>query len=157
MTKWVIIVLLLKKFADILSGKKPFVLLGYPEKETARLYNVNARAKIILKRSYALHMDNSGHFAGQGYGTRGHRDPAPLSLQQITNIPAFIKTARADEIIIGRKVRNLQRYKIIKQISKTQIIVIEVNVNKNGIYLVTAYNVSKKRCTHNRVHLLSRG
>ena len=146
-----------KKFADVLSGKQKTVLLCYPRKEAAYSFGVTPRAKILLKRSYILHMDNSGHFVGTGFGKRGHNDPKPLSLLQISKIPSIIKTARKSEIYFDKKVRGLSRYRIIRQESKNHIIVVEVSVQKNEITLVTAYNLIKKRRTHNRVRLLSHG
>ena len=81
-----------RKFADVLSGKKTRVTLGYPEIAAAKSFGVSLRTKIVLKRSYALHMDNSGHFTGLGYGKNGHRDPYPLTIRQVSLIPEIIKT-----------------------------------------------------------------
>ena len=146
-----------RKFAEVLNGQTQFALLGYPEKETASLFGINARAKILLKRSYILHMDNSGHFTGSGFGKRGHNDPNPLTLSQISDIPAIIKTARQDEIKFNKQVRGLKRYKITRRASKNNVIVVEVSIEKNEITLVTAYNLVKRRRTHNRMRLLSHG
>ena len=146
-----------KKFAEVLSEEKAVVSLGYPNKTAAKVYGVNKRAKIILIRKYALHMDNSGHFTGAGYGKTGHNDPNPLTLSQISNIPIIIKTARPQEIYVGKKVRGLQRYKIIRKSPNGQAVVVEINIKKNEVALVTAYNLVKKRRPHNRGRLLSRG
>ena len=146
-----------RKFAEVLNGQTKSALLGYPEKETASLFGVSIRAKILLKRSYILHMDNSGHFTGFGFGKRGHNDPNPLTLSQISRIPTIIKTARRDEIRFDKQVRGLKRYKITRRTSKNHVIVVEVSIKKNEITLVTAYNLTKKRRTHNRMRLLSHG
>lgn len=146
-----------RKFAEVLSGEKSQVLLGYPEAKIAKYLGVNSRAKILLKKNYALHMDNSGHFTGIGYGARGHNDPSPLSMSQLSKIPYIIKTAQMHEIQPDKKVRGLQRYRITRKMRKKQIIVVEVSIKRNEIDLVTAYNLVKKRHPHNRRRLLSRG
>lgn len=129
-----------RKFADVLSGKKTRVTLGYPEIAAAKSFGVSPRTKIVLKRSYALHMDNSGHFTGLGYGKNGHRDPYPLTIRQVSLIPEIIKTAKQTEIFTDERVRGLQRYRIERKESWGQIIIVEVSINRNEIYLVTAYN-----------------
>lgn len=146
-----------RKFAKVLSGEQATILLGYPSEMSAKIYGVNKRARIILTKKYALHMDNSGHFTGFGYGKTGHNDPNPLTMPQISNIPSIIKTATLRDVYTDKKVRGLQRYKIMKRDSGGQIVVIEICIEKNEIVLVTAYNLIKKRRPHNRGSLLSRG
>ena len=124
---------------------------------SAKIYGVNKRAKIMLTKKYVLHMDNSGHFTGFGYGKTGHNDLNPLTMSQISNIPTIIKTATFRDVYVDKKIRGLQRYKIMKRNSGGQIVVIEISVEKNEIVLVTAYNLMKKRRPHNRGSLLSRG
>lgn len=129
-----------RKFGDVLSGRKAKALLGYPNRETASALGVSSKAKIILKRGYALHMDNSGHFTGSGFGKNGHYDPNPLTIRQVSMIPKLIKTAKQPEIFVDKKVRGLQRYKILRKPVRDPLIVVEVSTSRNEIYLVTAYN-----------------
>lgn len=134
------------KFADIYSGAESTeVFFGYPQKETAKLYGANGRTKIYLTRNYALHMDNSGHITGTGYGINAHNDKRPLSVSQMVNIPNIIKTAKPSEVRSAGVVRGANRYSVTRKTSSNQIVVIEVSSIKGRIDIVTAYNLTDKQ------------
>lgn len=133
------------KISDIYRGIKDEVSLGYPDKDTAKHYGVSCRTKIFLKKTYALHIDNSGHITGKGHGAHAHSDDNPLSAEQFLAIPNIIKTAKKSEITDLGTSRNSRRFSITRKTNKHQFIVIEVSSSKDRIDIVTAYNLSKNK------------
>ena len=90
-------------------------------------------------------MDNSGHFVGTGFGSRGHNDKRPLTLDEISSIPQIVKTANIDNIVKGKIVRNAQRYKILSEIAgRKQIVIVEL-AEKNRLNIVSSYILSDSR------------
>ena len=121
------------------------VFLGYPTKKSAILFNVSKKTKIFFIKKYALHMDNSGHFTGKGYGPNGHNDKRPLSMEELSTAISIIKTAKKDEVIKGDIVRKAQRYFIVRKTTNLQLINVEVAINNNGrMNIVSIYNTTKK-------------
>lgn len=121
------------------------VFLGYPTKKSAILFNVSKKTKIFFIKKYALHMDNSGHFTGKGYGPNGHNDKRPLSMEELSTAISIIKTAKKDEVIKGDIVRKAQRYFIVRKTTSLQLINVEVAINNNGrMNIVSIYNTTKK-------------
>lgn len=121
------------------------VFLGYPTKKSAILFNVSKKTKIFFIKKYALHMDNSGHFTGKGYGPNGHNDKRPLSMEELSTAISIIKTAKKDEVIKGDIVRKAQRYFIVRKTTSLQLINVEVTINNNGrMNIVSIYNTTKK-------------
>lgn len=121
------------------------VFLGYPTKKSAVLFNVSNKTKIFFIKDYALHMDNSGHFTGKGYGPRGHNDKRPLSMEELSTAISIIKTAKKDEVIKGDIVRKAQRYFIVRKTTSLQLINVEVAIDNNGrMDIVSIYNTTKK-------------
>nr|DAQ77470.1 MAG TPA: minor capsid protein [Caudoviricetes sp.] len=121
------------------------VFLGYPTKKSAILFNVSEKTKIFFIKKYALHMDNSGHFTGKGYGPHGHNDKRPLSMEELSTAISIIKTAKKDEVIKGDIVRKAQRYFIVRKTTSLQLINVEVAINNNGrMNIVSIYNTTKK-------------
>ena len=121
------------------------VFLGYPTKKSAILFNVSKKTKIFFIKKYALHMDNSGHFTGKGYGPNGHNDKRPLSMEELSTAISIIKTAKKDEVIKGDIVRKAQRYFIVRKTTGLQLINVEVAINNNGrMNIVSIYNTTKK-------------
>ena len=121
------------------------VFLGYPTKKTAALFNVSKKTKIFFIKKYALHMDNSGHFTGKGYGPHGHSDKKPLSMKELSTAISIIKTAKKDEVIKGDVVRKAQRYFIVRKTTSLQLINVEVAINNNGrMNIVSIYNTTNK-------------
>ena len=121
------------------------VFLGYPTEKSAALFNVSKRTKIFFIKKYALHMDNSGHFTGKGYGANGHNDKRPLSMEELSTAISIIKTAKKDEVIKGDIVRKAQRYFIVRKTTGLQLINVEVAINNNGrMNIVSIYNTTKK-------------
>lgn len=121
------------------------VFLGYPTKESAALFNVGKKTKIFFIKKYALHMDNSGHFTGKGYGPHGHNDKRPLSMEELSTAISIIKTAKKDEVIKGDIVRKAQRYFIVRKTTSLQLINVEVAINNNDrMNIVSIYNTTNK-------------
>lgn len=125
------------------KNKVDEVFLGYPNKESAKLYKGNQRLKIFFKRSYALHLDNSGHLSGKGYGPKGHDDKRPLSMKDLSSAVSMVKTAQIGEVIQGTPIRGAERYFIIRKTTNLQLVTIEVALNKNRIDIVSIYNTTK--------------
>ena len=125
------------------KNKVDEVFLGYPNKESAKLYKGNQRLKIFFKRSYALHLDNSGHLSGKGYGLKGHDDKRPLSMKDLSSAVSMVKTAQIGEVIQGTPIRGAERYFIIRKTTNLQLVTIEVTLNKNRIDIVSIYNTTK--------------
>ena len=127
------------------KGEIKEVFLGYPTKKSAILFNVSKKTKIFFIKKYALHMDNSGHFTGKGYGPNGHNDKRPLSMEELSTAISIIKTAKKDEVIKGDIVRKAQRYFIVRKTTSLQLINVEVAINNNGrMNIVSIYNTTKK-------------
>ena len=120
------------------------VFLGYPTEKSAALFNVNKRTKIFFIKKYALHMDNSGHFTGKGYGAHGHNDKRPLSMEELSTAISIIKTAKKDEVIKGDIVRKAQRYFIVRKTTSLQLINVEVPIiNNRRMNIVSIYNTTQ--------------
>lgn len=120
------------------------VFLGYPTEKSAALFNVSKRTKIFFIKKYALHMDNSGHFTGKGYGANGHNDKRPLSMEELSTAISIIKTAKKDEVIKGDIVRKAQRYFIVRKTTSLQLINVEVPINNNRrMNIVSIYNTTQ--------------
>ncbi|MDO4979221.1 MAG: hypothetical protein Q4E47_03680 [Candidatus Saccharibacteria bacterium] len=128
-------------YAKILSGSSTEENLGYLSKNAAKLFDLPAKSAIKIKRSYLLHMDNSGHFTGKGYGKYGHHDLRYLNIKEIIDIVKYIKNAEKSRIIIREK-RGAFRYNILTRSVRNTIISVEKN--KNHLTLVTAYNPDKR-------------
>ena len=132
------------KFADVLKGKKE-ANLGRVTGNVAKKLGVRPNTSIYIKRNYALHMDNSGHFSGSGFGRNGHSDRRPLTAQQVSQIPTIIKTARSNEVSISENLKRGVRYTIVKNNGRSQLVVVEVIKNKKRIDIVTSYIISKAK------------
>lgn len=120
------------------------VFLGYPTEKSAALFNASKKTKIFFIKKYALHMDNSGHFTGKGYGAHGHNDKRPLSMEELSTAISIIKTAKKDEVIKGEIVRKAQRYFIVRKTTSLQLINVEVPINNNRrMNIVSIYNTTQ--------------
>lgn len=133
-----------KKFASILNGEESDCIIGFVQRDTAKILGVKPKTEIHIHRNYILHMDNSGHFTGKKYGKYGHDDKHPLRAQDIDTIPNIIKSAKRSDILIGQKVRGLQRYTIARNIFGERLTVIEIAKTESQIILVSAYNLTKR-------------
>lgn len=134
-----------KKFANVLSGSSKEETLGVISGRAAKALKVKPNTKIVLLKSYLLHMDNSGHFTGKGYGKNGHDDTRPLRIHEISSILRLIQTASREDIINLTLVRGNKRYAIVRQSSRYHYIGVEFEKTNNRINLVTAYNLSRKK------------
>lgn len=134
-----------KKFANILSGRTSEETLGVISGRAAKALKVKPNTKIALLKSYLLHMDNSGHFTGKGYGKNGHDDTRPLRIYEISSILRLIQTASREDVINLTPVRGNKRYAIVRQSSRYHYIGVEFEKTNNRINLVTAYNLSRKK------------
>ena len=134
-----------KKFANVLSGSSKEETLGVISGRAAKALKVKPNTKIVLLKSYLLHMDNSGHFTGKGYGKNGHDDTRPLRIHEISSILRLIQTASREDIINLTPVRGNKRYAIVRQSSRYHYIGVEFEKTNNRINLVTAYNLSRKK------------
>lgn len=134
-----------KKFANVLSGRSKEEMLGVISGRAAKALKVKPNTKIVLLKSYLLHMDNSGHFTGKGYGKNGHDDTRPLRIHEISSILRLIQTASREDVINLTPVRGNKRYAIVRQSSRYHYIGVEFEKTNNRINLVTAYNLSRKK------------
>nr|DAS45059.1 MAG TPA: minor capsid protein [Caudoviricetes sp.] len=134
-----------KKFANVLSGSSKEETLGVISGRAAKALKVKPNTKIVLLKSYLLHMDNSGHFTGKGYGKNGHDDTRPLRIHEISSILRLIQTASREDVINLTPVRGNKRYAIVRQFSRYHYIGVEFEKTNNRINLVTAYNLSRKK------------
>ena len=134
-----------KKFANVLSGSSKEETLGVISGRAAKALKVKPNTKIVLLKSYLLHMDNSGHFTGKGYGKNGHDDTRPLRIHEISSILRLIQTASREDVINLTPVRGNKRYAIVRQSSRYHYIGVEFEKTNNRINLVTAYNLSRKK------------
>lgn len=134
-----------KKFANVLSGRSKEETLGVISGRAAKALKVKPNTKIALLKSYLLHMDNSGHFTGKGYGKNGHDDTRPLRIHEISSILRLIQTASREDVINLTPVRGNKRYAIVRQSSRYHYIGVEFEKTNNRINLVTAYNLSRKK------------
>lgn len=134
-----------KKFANVLSGSSKEETLGVISGRAAKALKVKPNTKIVLLKSYLLHMDNSGHFTGKGYGKNGHDDTRPLRIHEISSILRLIQTASREDVINLTPVRGNKRYAIVRQSSRYHYISVEFEKTNNRINLVTAYNLSRKK------------
>lgn len=134
-----------KKFANVLSGSSKEETLGVISGRAAKALKVKPNTKIVLLKSYLLHMDNSGHFTGKGYGKNGHDDTRPLRIHEISSILRLIQTASREDVIDLTPVRGNKRYAIVRQSSRYHYIGVEFEKTNNRINLVTAYNLSRKK------------
>ena len=134
-----------KKFANVLSGSSKEETLGVISGRAAKALKVKPNTKIVLLKSYLLHMDNSGHFTGKGYGKNGHNDTRPLRIHEISSILRLIQTASREDVINLTPVRGNKRYAIVRQSSRYHYIGVEFEKTNNRINLVTAYNLSRKK------------
>lgn len=134
-----------KKFANVLSGSSKEETLGVISGRAAKALKVKPNTKIVLLKSYLLHMDNSGHFTGKGYGKNGHDDTRPLRIYEISSILRLIQTASREDVIDLTPVRGNKRYAIVRQSSRYHYIGVEFEKTNNRINLVTAYNLSRKK------------
>lgn len=134
-----------KKFANVLSGRSKEEMLGVISGRAAKALKVKPNTKIALLKSYLLHMDNSGHFTGKGYGKNGHDDTRPLRIHEISSILRLIQTASREDVINLTPVRGNKRYAIVRQSSRYHYIGVEFEKTNNRINLVTAYNLSRKK------------
>lgn len=134
-----------KKFAKVLSGSSKEETLGVISGRAAKALKVKPNTKIVLLKSYLLHMDNSGHFTGKGYGKNGHDDTRPLRIHEISSILRLIQTASREDVINLTPVRGNKRYAIVRQSSRYHYIGVEFEKTNNRINLVTAYNLSRKK------------
>lgn len=134
-----------KKFANVLSGSSKEETLGVISGRAAKALKVKPNTKIVLLKSYLLHMDNSGHFTGEGYGKNGHDDTRPLRIHEISSILKLIQTASREDVINLTPVRGNKRYAIVRQSSRYHYIGVEFEKTNNRINLVTAYNLSRKK------------
>lgn len=134
-----------KKFANVLSGSSKEETLGVISGRVAKALKVKPNTKIVLLKSYLLHMDNSGHFTGKGYGKNGHDDTRPLRIHEISSILRLIQTASREDVINLTPVRGNKRYAIVRQSSRYHYIGVEFEKTNNRINLVTAYNLSRKK------------
>nr|DAX99343.1 MAG TPA: minor capsid protein [Caudoviricetes sp.] len=134
-----------KKFANVLSGRSKEEMLGVISGRAAKALKVKPNTKIALLKSYLLHMDNSGHFTGKGYGKNGHDDMRPLRIYEISSILRLIQTASREDVIDLTPVRGNKRYAIVRQSSRYHYIGVEFEKTNNRINLVTAYNLSRKK------------
>lgn len=131
-----------RKFAKILKDESESETIGFIQRDTARTIGVKSKSKIIIKREYLLHMDNSGHFTGYGYGKNGHSDKKPLSVFDISIIPKIIKAAKENDIEKCKKRRNMERTMIIKN---DLVVIVEYKDKGDEVFLVTAYNKQNSR------------
>ena len=134
-----------KKFANVLSGRSKEEMLGVISGRAAKALKVKPNTKIVLLKSYLVHMDNSGHFTGKGYGKNGHDDTRPLRIHEISSILRLIQTASREDVINLTPVRGNKRYAIVRQSSRYHYIGVEFEKTNNRINLVTAYNLSRKK------------
>lgn len=134
-----------KKFANVLSGRSKEEMLGVISGRAAKALKVKPNTKIALLKSYLLHMDNSGHSTGKGYGKNGHDDTRPLRIHEISSILRLIQTASREDVINLTPVRGNKRYAIVRQSSRYHYIGVEFEKTNNRINLVTAYNLSRKK------------
>nr|DAP39018.1 MAG TPA: minor capsid protein [Caudoviricetes sp.] len=134
-----------KKFANVLSGSSKEETLGVISGRAAKALKIKPNTKIVLLKSYLLHMDNSGHFTGKGYGKNGHDDTRPLRIHEISSILRLIQTASREDVINLTPVRGNKRYAIVRQSSRYHYIGVEFEKTNNRINLVTAYNLSRKK------------
>nr|DAS56685.1 MAG TPA: minor capsid protein [Caudoviricetes sp.] len=134
-----------KNFANVLSGSSKEETLGVISGRAAKALKVKPNTKIVLLKSYLLHMDNSGHFTGKGYGKNGHDDTRPLRIHEISSILRLIQTASREDVINLTPVRGNKRYAIVRQSSRYHYIGVEFEKTNNRINLVTAYNLSRKK------------
>lgn len=134
-----------KKFANVLSGSSKEETLGVISGRAAKALKVKPNTKIVLLKSYLLHMDNSGHFTGKGYGKNGHDDTRPLRIHEISSILRLIQTASREDVINLTPVRGNKRYAIVRQSSRYHYIGVEFEKTNNRINLVTVYNLSRKK------------
>ncbi len=128
--------------SQLLEGQKNVVGFGSIQRDGAEALGVNRKASITLSRGYALHMDNSGHFSGTGFGKSGYDDGSPLTIAEINNIPTIVQNAKADEIIPAGKKRGLQRYIVLGDARDRQIVIVE-RKSKDHIGIVTSYKASE--------------
>lgn len=128
------------KFAEVLRGKRSTVVIGYIQRDAAKIIDVRAKSEIIIRKEYLYHMDNSGHFTGYGFGPHGHNDKKPLSMADISAIAATIKTA-SDSTIIERKVVRGRKRIILRQ-GDGPVVVVEASKNRRSVDLVTAFNAN---------------
>lgn len=131
-----------RKFAKILKDESESETIGFVQRDTARIIGVRPKSKIIIKREYLLHMDNSGHFTGCGFGKNGHSDKKPLSVFDINIIPKVIKAAKENEIEKCKKRRNMERVMIIKN---GLVVIVEYKDKGSEVLIVTAYNKQNSR------------
>ena len=131
------------KFADVLEGQNR-AELGRLTGDTAKTFGLSPNSPLLISRKYALHMDNSGHFAGTGFGKSGHDNKYPLSNSRISKIPIIVKEATKDNFIndVGTN-RGLQRYEIISK--DKQLVLVEISKNGTYVDVVSSYTLSKSQ------------
>lgn len=131
-----------RSFAKILKNQSDTETIGYIQRDTAKSLRIKTKSRILINKNYLLHMDNSGHFTGDGFGRNGHSDKKPLSIMQIGSIARIIKTAKDFEIMHLDDKRNMKRVSITRG---ELVVIIEYRLNNNEVYLVTAYNKQNSR------------
>lgn len=131
------------KFADVLEGQN-HASLGAITGNAAKALNIKPGTQLLISRNYALHMDNSGHFSGTGYGRNGHDSDYPLSNHQISSIPTIVKSTRAQFVNFrGYSEKNLKRYEIID--GSKQLVVVEISASGQYVDIVDSYTLSNRQ------------
>lgn len=139
-------------FAKILSGIKKKVTISGVAKNSRKtlldLAKIDAKIglmRIRLSRKYLLHMDNSGHFTGFGYGKYGHDDKNPLSIADIKNITRIINSANKGNTLFKEIKRGVPRLSIIGKTDNNQMVLVEIDRNGNFVDVVTSYKLTKRQ------------
>ncbi len=145
--------------AQILSGEKEEAVIPNIITENARnrinfILKTNgqgimsASPNLKLSKNYVLHMDNSGHLTGQGYGKKGHKDTRPLTILQISRIPAIINQVSRNQIVFAGVKHGLPRIVFLSK-TDSQMVLTEISNNKKFLTIATSYNLSKP--SHNKL------
>lgn len=134
-----------KKFAKVLSGEKANEVLGFVTADAAKNLNVPRKTKITINRNDLLHMDNSGHFSGKGFGKKGHDDARPLSNADISNLKKIIASAQKHEISPTQSRSGMHLLRIVRKINKNHLVLVRVQKQKHEISLFDAYNITNKK------------
>lgn len=147
-------------FAKVLSGIKKKVTVGDVAKKSRQtlLSLTKTKAKtnsmrIRLSRSYLLHMDNSGHFTGFGYGKYGHDDKNPLSVIEIKNIARIINGANKNNTLFKEVKRGVPRLSIVGKTDDNQMVLVEIDKNGNFADVVTSYKLTKRQWSRMQIEI----
>lgn len=131
-------------FSQLLEGQKSIAAIGKINPDSADTIGLKRKATIALTRSHAIHMDNSGHLSGLGFGKNGHDDPSPLTIAEIDNISNIVNNAASDNIVRIESQRSKERFIILGDARNRQIVIAEKS-NKEQLNVVTSYKTSEKQ------------